>query len=154
LHALAPVGVLIAGDYGYIPDGSTNFENFVHLGNFEDSPGKDRKSKEMMEVVGKTHGTMHLRSWYWYYPTASARGHVSITRVGILAYHLAFTGNPNVFVHHEVGLTTVNDSWQLLILWAHRLGTWHPTEDVNLGESQNLPSVIRRLKTSDPIPAH
>jgi len=53
----------------------------------------------MMEVVGKTHGMMLLRSWYWYYPTASAREHVSITQVGMLAYHLATTGNPNVFVH-------------------------------------------------------
>src|SRR6266849_10963906 len=35
------------------------------------------------------------------------------------------------------------------MLWAHRLGTWHPTEDVNLGESQNLSSVIRCLKTND-----
>src|SRR6266852_6833610 len=46
--------------------------------NFQDSPGKDRKSKEMMEVVGKTYGTMLLRSWYWYYPTVSARERVSM----------------------------------------------------------------------------
>ena len=61
-RARAPVGALTAGDYGYIPEGSTNFANFVRLRNIQDGPGEDREAKGMMKVVGKTHGTMLLRS--------------------------------------------------------------------------------------------
>ena|SRR6267154_3113575 len=148
-HARAPVGALTAGDYGYIPEGSTNFANFVRLGNIQDVP-EDRQAKGMMDIVGKTHGTMLLRS--------SSHGIGSIPqRLPANAFLLPDElecwpvalpprGNATVFVHHEVGLTSVNDTWQLLIARGASLASAHgiQPQDIILGESRNLLSLLHQ----------
>ncbi|KAI0274114.1 hypothetical protein BGY98DRAFT_1178611 [Russula aff. rugulosa BPL654] len=128
-HARAPVGTLAAGDYGYIPEGSTDFANFVRLGNIQDGPGEDGKAKGMMEVVGKTHGTMLLRS--------SSHGTGSIPQrqpanafllpdeLECWPVALPPRGNATAFVHHEAGLTSVNDAWQFLIACGASLASTH-----------------------------
>jgi hypothetical protein len=118
-----------SGDYGYIPEGSTDFANFVRLGNIQDGPGEDRKAKGMMEVVGKTHGTMLLRS--------SSHGMGSIPQrqpanafllldeLECWPVTLPPRGNATAFVHHEAGLTSVNDAWQFLIACGASLASTH-----------------------------
>jgi hypothetical protein len=147
-HARAPVGALTAGDYGYIPEGSRDFANFVRLGNIQDGLGEDRKAKGVMEIVGKTHGTMLLRS--------SSHGISSIPQrqpanafllpdeLECWPVALPPRGNATVFVHHEVGLTSVNDAWQLLIACGASLASAHgiQPQDIILGESRNLLSLL------------
>jgi hypothetical protein len=147
-HARAPVGALTAGDYGYIPEGSTDFANFVRLGNIQDGPGEDRKAKGIMEVVGKTHGTMLLRS--------NSHGIGSIPQrqpanafllpdeLECWPVALPPRGGATVFVHHEVGLTSVNDAWQFLIAYGASLASTHgiQPQDIILGESRNLLSLL------------
>ncbi|KAH9031373.1 hypothetical protein EDB85DRAFT_1891174 [Lactarius pseudohatsudake] len=53
-QARVPVGSLTTGDYGYIPGGSTDFANFMRLGNILN----DFEDGKAMEVVGETRGTM------------------------------------------------------------------------------------------------
>jgi hypothetical protein len=146
-YARAPVGALSAGDYGYIPEGSTDFANFILLGNIQDGPGEDRKATGMMEVVGKTHGTMLLRS--------NSHGIGSIPQrqpanafllpdqLECWPVALPPRGNATVFVHHEAGLTSANDAWQLLIASGASLASTHgiQPQDIILGESRNLLSL-------------
>jgi hypothetical protein len=46
-------------------------------------------------------------------------------------------------VHHEVGLTSVNDAWQLLIACGASLASTHgiQPQDIILGEKSLIPSV-------------
>jgi hypothetical protein len=144
-HARAPVGALTAGDYGYIPEGSTDFANFVRLGNIQDDPGEDRKAKGMMEVVGKTHGTMLLRSNNHSIPQRQpANAFLLPDELECWPVALPPRGNAVVFVHHEMGLTSVNDAWQLLIACCASLASTHgiQAQDIILGESQNLLSLL------------
>ncbi len=149
-HARAPVGALTAGDYGYIPEGSMDFANFIRLGNIQDSPGEDGegKGKGMMGVVGKTHGTMLMRS--------SNHGIGSIPQrqpanafllpdeMECWPVALPPRGNATVFVHHEMGLASVNDAWQLLIARGESLALTHgiQPQDIILGKSKGLLSFL------------
>lgn len=149
-HARAPVGALIAGDYGYIPEGSTDFANFVRLGNIQDGPGEDRKADGMMEVVGKTHGTMLLRSSNHGVGSIPQRqpANAFLLPDELECWPVALPprGNATVFVHHEVGLTSVNDAWQLLIARGASLASTHGIQphDIILGEFRNLLSLPYR----------
>jgi len=142
-HAGAPVGALTAGDYGYLPEGSTNFANFVRLGNIQDGSGEDGKAKEMMEVVGKTHGTMLMRSSS--HSTSSipqrqpANAFLLPDELECWPVALPPRGNATVFVHHEVGLTSVNDAWRLLIARGASPALAHgiQPQGIILGESRN-----------------
>ena len=53
---------------------------------------------------------------------------------------LPLRGNATVFVHHELGLTSVNDAWELLIAHSASLASTHGIQphDIILGESRNL----------------
>lgn len=138
-HARAPVGALRAGDYGYIPGGLTDFANFVRLGNIQD--GEDGKEMMMMEVVGKTHGTMLVRS------SASsgvvphpqrqpANPFLIPDEMECWPVALPPRGNATVFVHHEMALASVNDAWQFLIARSASLASSHGVkpQDVILGK--------------------
>jgi len=143
-HARAPVGALTAGDYGYIPEGSTDFANFVRLGNIQDGLGEDGKGKGMTEVVGKTHGTMLMRS--------STHGIGSIPQrqpanafllpdeMECWPVALPLRGDATVFVHHEMGLASINDAWQILIARSASLASAHgiKPQDIILGKSQHV----------------
>jgi hypothetical protein len=122
-HSRAPVGALAAGDYGYIPEGSTDFANFVRLGNIQE--GKDGDG--MMEVNGKTHGTMLMRSsGFGGFPQRQpANAFLLPDEMECWPVALPPRGNATVFVHHEMGLPSVNDAWQFLIARGASLASTH-----------------------------
>ncbi|KAH9977429.1 hypothetical protein BJV74DRAFT_888489 [Russula compacta] len=144
-HARAPVGALTTGDYGYIPGGSTDFANFVRLGNIQD--GEDGKEM-MMEVVGKTHGTMLVRS-------SASSGVVPLPQrqpantflipdeMECWPVALPQRGNATVFVHHEMALASVNDAWQFIIARGASLASSHSVKP------QDLILVTRSLRIDD-----
>lgn len=137
-HARAPVGALATGDYGYIPGGSTNFTDFVCLGNLLD----DEDSKGM-EVVGKTHGTMDVRSGdlNGFPQRQPANPFLIPGELECWPVALPPRGTATVFVHHETGLTSVNNAWQLLIAHGTSLASAHGVkpQDVILGIILPLP---------------
>ncbi|KAH9034468.1 hypothetical protein EDB85DRAFT_2144325 [Lactarius pseudohatsudake] len=105
--ARIPVGSLTTGDYGYIPGGSTNFANFMRLGNILN----DFEDGKAMEVVGETpparksvHPPDEMECW----PVA-----------------LPPRGNAVLFAHHETGLASVNAAWHLLITRSVTLTSTH-----------------------------
>jgi hypothetical protein len=53
-------------------------------------------------------------------------------------------GNATVFVHHEVGLTSVNDTREFLIACGASLASMHgiQPQEIILGESRNLLSLL------------
>jgi hypothetical protein len=116
-----------------IPEGLTDFANFIRLGNIQDSLGEDGegKGKGMMGVVGKMHGTMLMWS--------SNHGIGSIpqcqpTNAFLLPDEMECwpdalppRGNATIFVHHEIGLASVNDAWQLLIACGESLAPIVPS---------------------------
>jgi hypothetical protein len=58
-------------------------------------------------------------------------------------------GNATVFVHHEVGLTSVSDAWHFLVACGATLASTHGIQphDIILGESRSLLTFpIRRQK--------
>ncbi|KAH9034251.1 hypothetical protein EDB85DRAFT_1889900 [Lactarius pseudohatsudake] len=69
-QARVPVGSLTTGDYGYIPGGSTDFANFMRLGNILN----DFEDGKAMEVVGETHGTSSCGPADW----ACSRPHIMV----------------------------------------------------------------------------
>ena len=164
-NARVPVGTIAAGDYGYIPGDSTDFANFVRLGNTQE--GEDRI--RAMDVVGKTHGTMLVRtSASSGFPQRQPASPFPIPdEKECWPIALPPRGNATVFVHHETGLDSVNDAWQFLITRGAELASTHGVDpqDLILGKSRDsLPYFLHNttryklsvstLKTSDPISAH
>lgn len=139
-HSRAPVGALTAGDYGYIPEGSTDFANFVRLGSIQD--GEGGKGKGMMEVVGKTHGTMLMRSSNFGSIPQRQPANAFLLPDEMECWPVALPprGNATVFVHHETGLASVNDAWQFLIARGASLASAHgiKPQDIILGKSQDI----------------
>ena len=137
-HARAPVGALAAGDYGYIPESSTDFANFVRLGNIQDGDS----GKGMMEVVGKTHGTMLMRTGgFGGHPQRQpANAFLLPGEMECWPVALPPRGNATVFVHHETGLASVNDAWQVLIARSASLASTHgiKPQDIILGTAHDL----------------
>lgn len=133
----APVGALTAGDYGYIPGGSTDFANFVRLGNIQE--GEDRS--QAIEVVGKTHGTMLVRtSGSSVFPQRQPANPFLIPdEMECWPVALPPRGNATVFVHHETGLACVNDAWKFLIAHGASLASTHGInpQDLILGRSRS-----------------
>jgi hypothetical protein len=148
-HARAPVGALTAGDYGYIPGGSTDFANFVRLGSIQD--GEGGKGKGMMEIVGKTHGTMLMRtSGIGSIPQRQpANAFMLPDEMECWPVALPPRGNATVFVHHETGLASVNDAWQFLIARGASLTSAHgiKPQDIILGKSQDISCSFRNGPT-------
>ena len=108
----------------------------------------------MAEIVGKTHGTMLLRSGR--HGAASipqrqpANAFILPDELECWPVALPPRGNATVFVHHEHGLTSVNDAWQLLIACGASLASSHgiQPQDIILGKFRSLssPSVSGRQK--------
>ena len=133
-YARAPVGALEAGDYGYIPGDSTDFSNFVRLGNIQG--GEDRK--EIMEAVGKVHGTMLVRSSgsSGFPQRQPASPFLIPDEMECWPVALPPRGNATVFVHHELGLASANAAWKLLVARGASLASTHgiQPQDLILGE--------------------
>ena len=130
-----PVGSLKTGDYGYIPGGSTDFANFVHLGNILD----DFEDGKTMEVVGETHGQMHLRTGgFPPQPMQPQPASPFMLSDELECWPIALPprGNALLFAHHETGLVSVNAAWRLLIAHGSALASTHGIlpQDVILGE--------------------
>ncbi|KAI0255628.1 hypothetical protein BJV78DRAFT_1279363 [Lactifluus subvellereus] len=138
--ARAPVGALATGDYGYIPGGSTNFADFVRLGNLLD--GEDGRG---MEVVGETHGTMDVRSsgFHGFPQRQPASPFLIPGELECWPVALPPRGSATLFVHHKTGLTSVNNAWQLLIAHGASLASTHGVKP------QDLILVIRSLRIDD-----
>ena len=129
-NARAPVGTIAAGDYGYIPGDSTDFANFVRLGNIQEAESCSRA----MDVVGKTHGTMLVRtSGSSGLPQRQPASPFLIPdEKECWPIALPPRGNATVFVHHETGLGSVNDVWQFLITRGASLASTHGVDPQNL----------------------
>ncbi|KAH9003771.1 hypothetical protein EDB86DRAFT_2273783 [Lactarius hatsudake] len=126
-QARVPVGSLTTGDYGYIPGGSTDFANFVRLGNIL----SDFEDGKAMEVVGETHGTMLVRTGG---PGAfppplpqrqPANPFILPDEMECWPVALPPRGNAVLFAHHETGLASVNAAWRLLIARGATLASMH-----------------------------
>ncbi|KAH9018940.1 hypothetical protein EDB84DRAFT_1566241 [Lactarius hengduanensis] len=126
-QARVPVGSLTTGDYGYIPGGSTDFANFVRLGNILN----DFEDGKAMEVVGETHGTMLVRTGG---PGAfppplpqrqPANPFILPDEMECWPVALPPRGNAVLFAHHETGLASVNAAWRLLIARGATLASTH-----------------------------
>ncbi|KAI9435458.1 hypothetical protein H4582DRAFT_2079564 [Lactarius indigo] len=119
----------IRRDYGYIPGGSTDFANFVRLGNILN----DLEDGKAMEVVGETHGTMLVRTGGpgAFPPPLPQRQPASPfalpDEMECWPVALPPQGNAVLFAHHETGLASVNAAWRLLIAQRRdaRLDAWH-----------------------------
>ncbi|KAH9958780.1 hypothetical protein BC827DRAFT_551513 [Russula dissimulans] len=142
-QARVPVGALAAADYGYIPGGSTDFSNFVRLGNIQS--GQDGKEKEAMDVVGKTHGTMHVRTTRHGGVPQRQQANAFLLPDAMECWPVALPprGNATVFVHHEMELASVNDAWQFLVTRGASLASSHGVKP------QDLILVTRSLRIDD-----
>lgn len=144
-QARVPVGSLTTGDYGYIPGGSTDFANFVRLGNILD----DLEDGKAMEVVGETHGTMLVRAGEpsGFPPPLPQRQPASpyILPDEMECWPVALIprGNAVLFAHHEKGLASVNAAWRLLIAHGATLASTHGIMP------QDLILVTRSLRIND-----
>ena len=134
-QARSPVRSLKTGDYGYISGGSTDFANFVRLGNvlhdFEDG--------KVMEVVGETHGTMHMRvSDFPHQSLHPQPASPFILPDEMECWPIAMPprGNAVLFVHHESGIVSINAAWRLLIAHGTAKASTHGImpQDVILGK--------------------
>ena len=105
----------------------------MRLGNIQE--GKD--GNEMMEVNGKTHGTMLLRSSeFGGFPQRQpANAFLLPDEMECWPVALTLRGNATVFVHHEMELASVNDAWQFLIARCASLTSTHVIKphDIILG---------------------
>jgi len=142
----------VAGDYGYVPGGSTDFSNFVRLGNIQG--GQDGKEKEAIDVVGKTHGTMLVRtSRHGGFPQRQPANPFMIPdEMECWPVALPSRGNATVFVHHEMELTSVNDAWRFLIARGASLASSHGVkpQDLILGKSRETLFVTYGPKNARP----
>ena len=134
-QARVPVGSLKTGDYGYIPSGSTDFSNFVRLGNILD----DFEDGKAMEVIGETHGTMLLRTGgFPLQPPQRQPASPYILPDGMECWPIALPprGNAVLFAHHETGLASVNTAWRLLIAHGTSIASTHGIipQDLILGK--------------------
>ena len=113
----------------------------MRLGNIQE--GKD--GNEMMEVNGKTHGTMLLRSSeFGGFPKRQpANAFLLPDEMECWPVALPLRGNATVFVHHEMELASVNDAWQFLIARCASLASTHVIKphDIILGNQFFFPSV-------------
>ena len=150
-QARAPVGSLKTGDYGYIPSGSTDFANFVRLGNILD----DFEDGKAMEVVGETHGTMHMRvSDFPHQSLHPQPASPFILPDEMECWPIAMPprGNAVLFVHHESGLASINAAWRLLIAHGTAVASTHGImpQDVILGKVSPFPrDPLFTSKTND-----
>ena len=163
-RARAPVGSLKTGDYGYIPGGSTDFANFVRLGNILE----DFEDGKAMEVVGETTGTMHMRTnGFPSQPMHPQPASPFILPDELECWPMALPprGNAVLFVHNETGLVCVNAAWRLLIAHGATVASTHGImpQDVILGKSaifslrdpqltetnRNVSTVTRSLRVND-----
>ncbi|KAH9016110.1 hypothetical protein EDB85DRAFT_2208713 [Lactarius pseudohatsudake] len=118
---------LTTGDYGYIPGGSTDFANFVRLGNILN----DFEDGKAMEVVGKMHGTMLVwtgRPGAFPPPLPQrqpANPFILPNKMECWPVALPPRGNAVLFAHHETGLASVNTAWRLLIARGATLASTH-----------------------------
>ncbi|KAF8266686.1 hypothetical protein EI94DRAFT_1786796 [Lactarius quietus] len=141
-QARVPVGSLKTGDYGYIPGGSTDFANFVHLGNILD----DFDDGKAMEVVGETHGTMHMRTnGFPPQPMQPQTASPFILPDELECWPIALPprGNAVLFAHHESALGSVNAAWRLLIAHCTSLASTHGIMP------QDVILVTRTLRVND-----
>ncbi len=142
-QARVPVGSLTTGDYGYTPGGSTDFANFVRLGNILN----DFEDGKAMEVVGETHGTMLVRAGGpGVFPPQlpqrqPASPYILPDEMECWPVALPSRGNAVLFAHHETGLASVNAAWRLLIAHGAMLASTHGImpQDLILGK-QGFPS--------------
>ncbi|KAI0041685.1 hypothetical protein FA95DRAFT_1640934 [Auriscalpium vulgare] len=129
-HERAPVRKCAVGDYGWIPQGTRNFEEFVRLGNvFEDCNGG--QGAEGLEVVLETTGTqVHIanrfpeRTQCQPYPLPDELEGWPIA--------LMPQSSVTVFVRRESRMLSVNDAWQFLLNRASTLATRHSVKQHNL----------------------
>ncbi|KAI9451413.1 hypothetical protein BJY52DRAFT_1419138 [Lactarius psammicola] len=144
-QARVPVGSLSTGDYGYISGDSTDFANFVHLGNILN----DFEDGRAMEIVGETHGTMLVRTGG---PGAfppqlpqrqPASPYILPDEMECWPVALPPRGNAVLFAHHETGLASVNAAWRLLIAHGATLASTHDIMP------QDLILVTRSLRIDD-----
>jgi hypothetical protein len=99
----------------------------------------------MMEVVGKTHGTMLM--WSSGFPQRQpANAFLLPGEMECWPVALPPRGNATVFVHHETGLASVNDAWQFLIARGASLASTHgiKPQEIILGKSQDLFTLLYR----------
>jgi hypothetical protein len=96
----------------------------------------------MMEVVGKTHGTMLMRSSNFGSIPQRQPANAFLLPDEMECWPVALPprGNATVFVHHETGLASVNDAWQFLIARGASLALAHgiKPQDIILGKSQDI----------------
>ncbi len=137
-QARAPVGSLTIGDYGYIPGGSTDFANFLCLGNILDDEGG-----KAVEINGETHGTMLVRtSGPGGFPPQRQPASPFMLPDEMECWPVALPprGNAVLFAHHETGLASVNAAWHLLIGQGATLASTHGImpQDLILGKCVSL----------------
>ncbi|KAI9509001.1 hypothetical protein F5148DRAFT_1283415 [Russula earlei] len=140
-HSRAPANALAAGDYGYIPGELTDFANFVRLGNIQ----SDEDCKEKMDVVGRTHGLMLVRpSGNSGFPQRQpATPFLIPDEMESWPVALPPRGNATVFVHHEMELASVNDTWKFLVARGASFASTHGIKP------QDLIIVTRSLRIDD-----
>jgi hypothetical protein len=105
----------------------------------------------MVEVVGKTHGTMLMRSsGFGNFPPQRQPANAFLLPDEMECWPVALPprGNATVFVHHETGLASVNDAWQFLIARGASLASTHGIKphDIVLGES--VPALVSACNNS------
>jgi hypothetical protein len=149
-HSRAPVGTLATGDYGYIPGGSTDFTDFVRLGNFLE--GVDGHG---IEVVGETYGTMLVRSGGSHGLPQRQPASLFLIPGGLECWPVALPprGNATLFVHHETKLSSVNDAWRLLIAHGASLVSTHGVKPQDLILGIQVPST-RAPNRNPNFPTH
>ncbi|KAI0288482.1 hypothetical protein BC826DRAFT_1177838 [Russula brevipes] len=124
--AIAPVGVLAVGDYGYNPGDPLNFRDFIVLGNIQNG----ENGKEIMRAVSEAHCMMYMDG----HDPVSCPVSLSVIPDGSECWHVALppetTGK--VSVSHETRLASVKDALQFLLAHGTSLASRHGIEPQDL----------------------
>jgi hypothetical protein len=120
-----------AGDYGYIPGGSTDLAKFVLLGNIQDSEYR----KEVMQVVGKSECKLFMSE---HDPVICHRSSPPVTTSSISDESVCWlvplppNGAPYVRVCYETRLNPVKHGREFLVAHGASLASKHGVEAKDL----------------------
>ncbi|KAI0061298.1 hypothetical protein BV25DRAFT_1857529 [Artomyces pyxidatus] len=135
-HERAPLGKCALGDFGHIPSGTRNFEDFVRLGNFLEL------GDPMLDSFQETTGTQVQ----WVNGFTERQQASPFPLPGDLeGWPIALLPQSSVtmFVHHEGRLASVNDAWKYLLEKAQSLAKTHGVEP------QDILLITRSLRIDD-----
>ncbi|KAI0270395.1 hypothetical protein BC834DRAFT_967197 [Gloeopeniophorella convolvens] len=135
-NSRAPIGTLAPGDYGYIPNGSTDFAAFMRLGNIQD------EQASRAALVGETRGTLHMRAG-GFSDRQPATPFLLPDARECWPIALSLRGCVVLFVHREAALDSVNDAWRTLIARGTALAAVHGVKP------QDLILITRSLHIED-----